>query len=228
MTGCAAGFPSTREATMTGRQRTMFVAPPLLIVTMFAAFRQFTTTLGFPLGYLAAFCLYWTCWCVALPIALLGPRRVVALFTTGPAFTGLEITTQLLLWWPVAFPFMFAFLPHLADTDTRVIVASVALGALIGVTEELLWRGVYVTLFADNVWLNSVYPSVAFGVWHLCPLSVLPADIPAAPRHSPCTQSRSDSPTHTRFDARAQSGGAPFPIASTTRLDWVHRLTPAG
>jgi len=178
MTGCAAGFSSTREATMTARQWTILVAPPLLIVTMYAAFRQLTTTLGFPLGYLAAFCLYWICWCLALPIALLGPRRLVALFVTGPPFARLETTTQLLLWWPVAFPFMFAFLPRLADTDTRVIVASVALGAVIGVTEELLWRGVYVTLFADSVWLNSVYPSVAFGVWHLCPLSVLPSRYP--------------------------------------------------
>jgi membrane protease YdiL (CAAX protease family) len=43
---------------------------------------------------------------------------------------------------------------------------------VIGITEEVLWRGVYVTLFADNVWLNTIYPSLAFGLWHLCPLSV--------------------------------------------------------
>jgi len=37
---------------------------------------------------------------------------------------------------------------------------------------------VYVTLFADNMWLNTIYPSVAFGLWHLCPLSALPSRYP--------------------------------------------------
>jgi membrane protease YdiL (CAAX protease family) len=47
------------------------------------------------------------------------------------------------------------------------------LGLATGVSEEILWRGVYLTLFADNLWLNTLYPSLAFGLWHLAPLSVL-------------------------------------------------------
>jgi hypothetical protein len=59
-----------------------------------------------------------------------------------------------------------------------VVVASVVLGMVIGITEEVLWRGAYVTLFADNVWLNTIYPSLAFGLWHLCPLPVAPSRHP--------------------------------------------------
>ena len=73
------------------------------------------------------------------------------------------------------FPLSFAFLPHISAASISIVLASVAVGVIIGLTEELLWRGVYVTLFADNIWLNTIYPSVAFGLWHLCPLSALQA-----------------------------------------------------
>jgi membrane protease YdiL (CAAX protease family) len=80
-----------------------------------------------------------------------------------------------LLWWPLAFPLAFSFLPRIGSTRLVILIASIALGMVIGVTEELLWRGVYVTAFPNRLWLNTIYPSIAFGVWHLCPLSVLPS-----------------------------------------------------
>jgi membrane protease YdiL (CAAX protease family) len=45
----------------------------------------------------------------------------------------------------------------------QLIAVSILLGVVVGVTEELLWRGVYVRLFPDNLWLNTIYPSVMFG-----------------------------------------------------------------
>src|SRR5436190_786437 len=30
----------------------------------------------------------------------------------------------------------------------------------------------------DRLWLNTVYPSITFGLWHLCPLSVLSSRYP--------------------------------------------------
>jgi len=157
----------------------MLVAPPVLVVTMYIAFQQLTAELGFPLGYLVAFALYWGGWCLAVPIAVLGSHRVLELFRSGDSrFAQLGIKVQVLLWWPVVFPLTFAFLPRIATASTAIVLASVAVGMIIGVTEELLWRGVYVSLFADNIWLNTIYPSVAFGLWHLCPLSVLPSRYP--------------------------------------------------
>ena len=164
---------------LTTEQKAMLAAPPVLIGTMYVAFQQLADRLGFPLGYLVGFGLYWVVWCFALPTAVLGPRRVAALFLPGRvSFAQLGTTTQALLWWPVAFPLVFAFLPRIAAASVPIVLASVALGIIIGITEELLWRGVYVTLFPDNFWLNTIYPSVAFGLWHLCPLSTLPSRYP--------------------------------------------------
>jgi membrane protease YdiL (CAAX protease family) len=167
------------DPALTGKQRTMLVAPAVLVVSMYLAFQQFTATLGFPLGYLVAFALYWFAWCLALPIAIIGSRGVVGLLASGDSpFVRLGVRTHVLLWWPIVFPLVFVFLPHIATARPSMIVVSVALGIVIGLTEELLWRGVYVTLFADNIWLNTIYPSIAFAFWHLCPLSALPSRYP--------------------------------------------------
>jgi uncharacterized protein len=46
------------------------------------------------------------------------------------------------------------------------------------VTEEVLWRGVYMCLFPGQIWLNLVYPSLMFGLWHLAPQSVVANRLP--------------------------------------------------
>jgi len=147
------------------RKWTMVAVPPVLLVTMYVAFQELTVQYGFPLGYLLAFSLYWGLWCVAVPVAVLGTRGVLGLFRSPqPQTAQLGIATQFALWWPLAAPLVFVFLPHIAATSATVVVASVVLGIVIGITEEVLWRGVYVTLFADNVWLNTIYPSLAFAL----------------------------------------------------------------
>ena len=156
----------------------MLMVPGLLLVTMYVAFERFSTHFGFPLGYLLAFGLYWLGWCLLLPAAVLGPRQIRQLFRADPGFRRLGGTTQALLWWPIVFPLAFAFLPRITVTSASVLVVSLALGIVTGITEEILWRGVYVTLFPRNRWLNSLYPSIAFGLWHLCPLAARPSRYP--------------------------------------------------
>jgi CAAX protease family protein len=159
--------------------RLMIAIPPLLVATMYGAFHYLTAWLGFPAGYLAAFVVYWIFWCVVVPTSILGWRTILSLFRTSPTpFTKLGATTHILLWCPLAFPFAFSFVPRIAAASFVVVVASVVLGIVIGVTEELLWRGLYVTAFPNRLALNTIYPSIAFGVWHLCPLSALPSRYP--------------------------------------------------
>jgi len=44
--------------------------------------------------------------------------------------------------------------------------------------EEVLWRGVYITLFPDSRWWGIVWPTVWFALWHYAPGSVSPlADV---------------------------------------------------
>jgi len=172
-------FAVAMRGSFTTTQGVMLAAPPVLVLTMYGAFRGLTARFGFPIGYLIAFALYWVVWCVALPIAALGWRGVLELFrSVDPRLSRLSRGTRLLLWWPIAFPLAFSFLPRIMAASVSILLVSAALGVIIGVTEELLWRGVYVTLFADNLWLSTIYPSLAFGLWHLCPLSALSSRYP--------------------------------------------------
>ena len=157
----------------------VIAVPPLLIASMYGAFRYLTTSLGFPAGYLAAFAVYWIGWCVIVPTQLLGTRAVGDLFSRSRVpFAQLGTTTHVLLWWPILFPLAFSFLPRIASTPFVILIGSVAIGIVIGVTEELLWRGVYLAVFPNQLSLNTIYPSIAFGLWHLCPLSALPSRYP--------------------------------------------------
>jgi hypothetical protein len=164
------------DETVVAKRWFILALPALLIASMYGAFRYLTARFGFPIGYLAAFGAYWVGWCVIVPTGILGRRTVLQLFgRSGVPFAKRGLTTHALLWWPLAFPLAFSFLPRIGSTRLVILIASIALGMVIGVTEELLWRGVYVTAFPNRLWLNTIYPSIAFGVWHLCPLSVLPS-----------------------------------------------------
>lgn len=78
---------------------------------------------------------------------------------------------QAALWWPIIFPLAFRFIPKLGEANAAILIASVLLGVVIGVTEELLWRGVYVRAFPQSLWLSVVYPAVGFALWHIAPLA---------------------------------------------------------
>ena len=150
------------------------ILPLLLIPIMAAVFVGFNQQFGAPLGYLLSMVVYWVIWCTVIPLALLGGWRAFAeLFRPMPPLPSMGWQTNLLLWWPVIFPLAFIFIPRAASTPQVILAASVVIGIIIGVTEEVLWRGVYLRLFPNNGWLNLIYPSVMFALWHVAPQTVV-------------------------------------------------------
>jgi membrane protease YdiL (CAAX protease family) len=170
---------------LTVHQLAALATPAVLVLSMYWAFQSFTEWLGHPLGYLAAFVLYWVGWCIILPAALLGGvRSLVALFRPGDiGFVQLGWKTQALLWWPLIAPLgvLLSPLSPLSRANAAIVAVSVLLGIIIGVTEEILWRGVYARLFPQQLWLNTIYPTIGFALWHLAPLSVVSTRYPGAP-----------------------------------------------
>jgi hypothetical protein len=64
----------------TMRQWALLLAPPLLIGSMWAAFRGFCTQLGPKISYFAAFVCYWLVWCLAFPLWILQGSGLAHLF----------------------------------------------------------------------------------------------------------------------------------------------------
>ena len=165
---------ATRNRSFSIQQIAAIVVPLLLIPIMTAVFVDFNQLFGSPLGYLWSMVVYWVIWCTLVPLALLGGWRPFAgLFRPVPSLPSMGWKINLLLWWPVTFPLAFIFIPRVASTPLIIVAASIVLGILIGVTEEVLWRGVYLRLFPNNGWLNLIYPSVMFALWHIAPQSVV-------------------------------------------------------
>jgi hypothetical protein len=161
------------------RRVVALAAPVLLIASMRWIFREFNRRYGYPLGYLLAFVVYWVGWCTLLPAGLLGGfDHLLDVFRPFPPLATLDWKMHLLLWWPMLFPLFFVFSPGLHRINWRILVVSALLGVIIGVTEEMLWRGVYLRLFPGNAWLNLAYPTLMFALWHLASLSVRPNRLP--------------------------------------------------
>ena len=72
-------------------------APPVLIVSMWCVFQYLRAALGFPMGYLIAFIVYWIGWCGILPAALLGRDRIFELLALRASFRSLDVRTRTLL-----------------------------------------------------------------------------------------------------------------------------------
>nr|MDQ3970031.1 CPBP family intramembrane metalloprotease [Thermoproteota archaeon] len=85
---------------------------------------------------------------------------------------------QILIWLPIVFPFVFYFLPRIADANASVIIVSIIIGVVIGITEEILWRGVYIRKFPSSKFRGIIYPAIWFSIWHIAPQSVLPNQMP--------------------------------------------------
>jgi uncharacterized protein len=68
---------------------------------------------------------------------------------------------------------IFSFFPRIPHLEPTVIIVSIIIGVVIGVTEEILWGGVYIRKFPSNKFFGIIYPAIWFSVWHIAPQSVL-------------------------------------------------------
>ena len=69
---------------------------------------------------------------------------------------------------------IFSFFPRIAHLELTVIIVSIIIGVVIGATEEILWRGVYIRKFPSSKFFGIIYPAIWFSVWHIASQSVLP------------------------------------------------------
>ncbi|MBI5298470.1 MAG: CPBP family intramembrane metalloprotease [Chloroflexi bacterium] len=146
--------------------------PFLLIPSAWVVFVSLSKRLGREKGYLLGFLFYWLVWCVLVPLAILGWDGFQLLFVdTVPLFSRPN--------WPAAVLFAFISLvtllmygrDFLRASPTLILIAIPA-ATLNGICEELLWRGLFVRAFPDNIWLAIVLPSIGFALWHWVPLQI--------------------------------------------------------
>jgi len=163
---------------LTWQQLTLLFTPWLLLATMYGWFRFLKHRLSTPWAYFGGFLFYWVIWCLLIPIALLGPTALIDLFRpVAPFGEPWWIGTFCLIAPPLIS--LLTILPReLRRADRTILLVSIGLAIVNGTLEEVLWRGAYLVIFRDNLWLALIYPSLGFAVWHLAPQVIIPYEGP--------------------------------------------------
>jgi hypothetical protein len=125
----------------------LLIAPWLLLASTTPVFRWLAARFGPKRGYFGGFLFYWISWCLLLPMWVLGPRRLPALFRAevGPAGRP-NRSDLLLLAVPPAVGCSMAFPRALARADKKIVLASALQALLNASAEELLWQGTYMAV----------------------------------------------------------------------------------
>lgn len=139
---------------------------------MSLVFSALSKRLPAPTAYNVGFAVYWLGWCLAFPLWTLGPRRALTLLRSGKTPSAWELGLLLI---PVAGGVGTQLVPRRRLVDPPVAATMLSTAVVNAVGEELLWRGVFVEHFDEDVVLGALWPLAGFSLWHLAPQQVLPS-----------------------------------------------------
>ncbi len=153
----------------------LLVLPVILTLSTALVFGGAARVWGDDLGYLAGFGCYWL-WCWGVPIAYGGKgllREILAqdaplLQKKNWLLVGILLLTVLGALW-------MYFIPSLPTVSFWVVMCA-PITIVNGISEELLWRGLYVQVFRRDVFWGCVYPAMGFALSHISPERVYPAE----------------------------------------------------
>ncbi len=150
------------------KQKTAILLPPILFAVMYGVYQGFATLLGSDLGWYAGFAIYWPFFCVAIPLWLVGSKSIIERYKI------IKIDPKYLLVYlfPVFMTLIGGVFMSTPERDTISLIIWLGMSVGNGIFEEILWRGVYPTLFADNKLFGFAWPAIWFSIWHFAPGSL--------------------------------------------------------
>ena len=162
-----------RSHTAVARRRwATLVAPAAVPLTMSAVFAVLGRCLPARPAHVAGFGVYWTVWCAAFPLWVLGRDGALQALRAGRRLQPAEIAVLAL---PVVGAVGTELLPRRHLVDRRVAAVMLGAAAVNAVGEELLWRATFLARFPDDEVRGAVWPLVGFILWHLAPQIVRPS-----------------------------------------------------
>lgn len=161
---------SSKWRRMDRKQTIAVVALPVLTIMMTGVYQAAKHLLGAELAWYAGFWVYWPVWCLLYPWWMIGWRKMRDLFQ--------HRRLKAYGWFLMVFPPMMAFIGvFLFKQEQRAasgIIVYILMSFANGTLEEILWRGVYTTLFPDNKIWGVTWPTLWFALWHFAPGSISP------------------------------------------------------
>jgi hypothetical protein len=149
--------------------------PVMVSLGMRVLFPALARRLGGRRGHLAGFAVYWA-GCYLVPLALLGRGRVKTLLRQPgrplPSPRWLAVTVLLV---PPLGALGTELAPQVRKADPVLLGTAASVATINATAEELLWRGLFIATFPDELVRGWLWPAAGFTAWHLAPLSVLPS-----------------------------------------------------
>jgi len=65
--------------------------------------------------------------------------------------------------------------PQVRKADPVLLATAASVATINATAEELLWRGLFIATFPDELVRGWLWPAAGFTAWHLAPLPVLPS-----------------------------------------------------
>jgi membrane protease YdiL (CAAX protease family) len=154
------------------RRLVVLSTPAAVPISMAAVFAVLGRRLPPRTAYNVGFVIYWAGWCLAVPMAVLGPRRALRVLASGKRPSGGEALALLL---PVVGGLTTECLPRRQLVDRRVLGTMIGSAAVNATAEELLWRGMFLDVFPEDPVRGSLWPLAGFSLWHLAPQIIFPS-----------------------------------------------------
>ena len=150
------------------KQKIAILLSPILFAVMFVVYQGFAALLGSDLGWYAGFAIYWPLFCVAIPLFLVGSGEIVKRYSI------IKINAKYLLVYlfPVFITLIGGLFMTTAERDLIGFIVWLGMSVGNGIFEEILWRGVYPTLFPDSKLFGFAWPAIWFSIWHFAPGSL--------------------------------------------------------
>jgi membrane protease YdiL (CAAX protease family) len=148
------------------------ILPFILIPSAAFVFTALAKWLGKEKGYLLGFLFYWTVWCLLVPLLLLGAQGFPSIFLDVTPLLSRPNWLVAALW---AFITLITILMYSKDflrAPLTLILIAIPAATINGFCEEILWRGLYVKTFPENIWMAILFPAIGFALWHLAPQQI--------------------------------------------------------
>jgi membrane protease YdiL (CAAX protease family) len=155
---------------MTKRQIVVIVAPPVLVAVMYPVFQLLSGALGETVGWYLGLLIYWIFWCAVFPLIIIGKENIKTIIQPRK----LNLKILLLVSFPILIASLYTLIPGMEYQKPNTWIFFLLLLTTFGngFFEEVLWRGVFMILFPDNIMLRIIWPSIWFALWHFVPGSV--------------------------------------------------------
>ena len=158
---------------MNKKQIIAIVIPPVLTAFMYPIFSSLAGALANDrIAWYLGLIIYWLAWGMVFPLIIIGRERIKAIIRPQKPTKTVIIPISIIILGALAARLLVPGMEYEKQSVwILLLLLSTSFGN--GFFEEVLWRGVYFSLFPNRIFYRMIWPTIWFAVWHYVPGSVL-------------------------------------------------------